>query len=84
MFRAQCRQRTYELLKSVGLKPTVDGDLLLRTCVSNKYFRTAALLVRDGMCVLTKDMLAIVPSAEGLTWCAFALSLCAVLLSCLL
>lgn len=44
------------------------GDMLLRTCVEKKYFRTASLLLKKEIAKVTDDMVDAVPTNEGFVW----------------
>lgn len=64
----------YELLISHGAKTSVNGQLLLRTCMSlndrkrNLYTRLATHLLRDKVATITDDMIENCPVNEGIEW----------------
>lgn len=60
--------KTVETLILNGGKPNKDLDLLLQTCISNKDYKTASLLLTHKITVVTQDLLDNCPTAEGLTW----------------
>lgn len=59
---------TFDILLEQGVKTNIDGSLLLRTCISNKYFNTCRKLVKNKISIITDDMMDCVPSNEGLAW----------------
>jgi ankyrin repeat protein/uncharacterized protein YegL len=59
---------TYDILIEYGLKPTIDGQLLLRTCISRNFYNVADRLLNDKIAVITEDMLNCVPTVDGLKW----------------
>lgn len=60
--------RTFDILYEHGLKPSINGDLLLRTCISNSYYQLAQKLVEVGLTVITDDMVDSAPTTEAVTW----------------
>lgn len=57
-----------ELLFNNGAKPTIDGKMLLRTCLSNSFFNTSNFLVKKNLVVMTDDMMDNAPTTEIVTW----------------
>lgn len=60
--------KTLDVLVRAGGKPSVDGNVLLQTCISNGYYNTAEKLLEYGFAVVTDHMLDAVPNASGLQW----------------
>lgn len=60
--------RTLDILAQTKVKPTLDGQLLLQTCISNRYFRTASKLIKYGFANITDSMIDAVPTIEGANW----------------
>ena len=60
--------KSCEILLNFGAKLSIDGNLLLRTLISNRHFITASLLVKQNFVVVTPDMHSNVPTNEGLQW----------------
>jgi ankyrin repeat protein len=59
---------TAEILFKNGAKPTVDREMLLRTCLSNSYFNTSSFMVKNNLVIITDDMMDNAPTAEIVTW----------------
>lgn len=59
---------TFDVLVSNGAKTNVDGSLLLRTCISNRYYNTSGRLLKNKIAFITDDMIDSVPTNEGLQW----------------
>ncbi len=57
-----------EVLLERGAKPNMDGETLLRTCISNRYYNTAGVLLKYKLAIVTQEMLDNCPTNEGLTW----------------
>ena len=49
-------------------KTSIEGSLLLRTCISNRYFNMCQRLIRHKIAIITGDMMDCVPTTEGLKW----------------
>lgn len=60
--------KTLDVLVKAGGKPSIDGNLLLQTCISSGYYNTAEKLLQYGFTVVADYMLDAVPSASGLQW----------------
>ena len=60
--------KTYDVLVKAGGEPSADGQSLLQTCISKKYFNLATRLVRDGFATITDDMEDSAPNTEGIEW----------------
>jgi len=64
----------YDLLVSHGAKLSIDGQLLLRTCLTtngtkyNIYTRLASRLIKDKIATITDEMIENCPSNESVTW----------------
>jgi len=59
---------TVEILFNAGARPTIDGKMLLRTCLSNSFFNTAKFLVKNNLSIMTDDMMDNAPTTEIITW----------------
>lgn len=60
--------KTFDILIENGAKTNVDGSLLLRTCISGKYFYTCQRLLKHKISIIVDDMMDNVPTNEGLQW----------------
>jgi len=60
--------KMFDSLQEKGGKLSLEGQLLLRTCISKGYYELASRLVKHSLAVITDDMLDNVPTAEGLKW----------------
>ena len=60
--------KTLDILVKSGGSPTLDGEDLLRTCISNKYYKTASKLIKYGFATIVDSMLDSVPTVAGLEW----------------
>ncbi|CAH6419002.1 Ankyrin repeat protein [uncultured virus] len=60
--------KTFDLLIDYGGKFTLDGQLMLRSCISRGYTELASRLLKNGLCIITDDLLDNVPTSEGLQW----------------
>ena len=56
------------MLFKAGARPTQLGDMLLRTCLSNKYFNTGSFLVENKLVVVTDDMIDNAPANDVISW----------------
>ena len=57
-----------EALLEAGALPSLDGYLLLRSCLSSRFFNTAKILKRVLELDIDKDMVARAPTGEIATW----------------
>ena len=60
--------RTYEILRIVDIRPTINCELLFRTCISNRFYETAIRLLKDKFVTITDDMVDNAPTNEATTW----------------
>lgn len=68
--------KTCQILFSYGAKPSSKyeqlnyepGELLLRTCVSKKYWRTGEFMVFNNLVSITDETIDSVPDSDGLIW----------------
>jgi ankyrin repeat protein/Mg-chelatase subunit ChlD len=60
--------RTYAILRNYGCKPTVNGELLLRTCISENHYITADGLVKDKYVSVTTDLVDSAPNSTAIDW----------------
>lgn len=60
--------KMFDLIYENGGQLSIDGQLLLRTCISKGYNELAGRLLRHSLAVITDEMLDNVPTAEGLEW----------------
>lgn len=63
---------TFDLLADNGLKPTINGDTLLYTCLSNEpvYTNVADRLVKHGFVSVTEDMIGGAKTNMATNWIA--------------
>lgn len=59
---------TVEYLISKGAKTNQNGQLLLRTCLANKYVNTASKLLKHKIAYTSDDMINDCPTTEGIEW----------------
>lgn len=60
--------KTAEFLIEKGGNTNQDGDLLLQTCISNRYYNTASVLLKNKIATVTDDMVDHAPSNEAISW----------------
>lgn len=60
--------KTFDILSDHGAKLSLNGQLLLQTCVSKGYWELASRLLSSNYATVTDDMLENVPTSEGLNW----------------
>lgn len=60
--------RTAEVLIKEGLNPNTDYKLLLCTCVSNKHYNTAQLLINKFGIKIDNDLVDSAPTAQAANW----------------
>jgi hypothetical protein len=60
--------KTYDILKASGAISSANGEMLLRTCLSKKYYETAQRLLRDKLAVVTDEMISVAPNGELAKW----------------
>jgi len=56
-----------ELFK-LGVKPTLDTELLLRTCISNGYYRSADFMIKTKLVTVTDDIVNNCPNPRGIAF----------------
>ncbi len=59
---------TFEILAENSAVPTISGDVLLKTCISNKYYNLADRLIKNNFANLTEDMENSAPTGEAVSW----------------
>ncbi len=59
---------TTEILINAGAKTNINGETLLRTCLSNKYVKTASLIVKHKIATVTDELVNASPNSEIAVW----------------
>jgi ankyrin repeat protein len=59
---------TAEILIQAGAKNSVNGETLLRTCLSNKHVKTASVIVKHKIAVVTDELVNASPNSEIAVW----------------
>lgn len=59
---------TFDILANAGAIPTIDGGVLLRTCVSRKYYNLADRLISNKFSYVSDDMENSAPTGEATRW----------------
>lgn len=60
--------KTFDLLVTAGCKPSLNGNLLLRTCLSSEYYEVASRLLKNNFSFIDDEMLENSPNPEVLDW----------------
>jgi ankyrin repeat protein len=60
--------KTYDVLVGFGATLSVDTELLLRTCLSNRYYNLSTRLVKENKVVVTDDMISAAPTSAVYQW----------------
>lgn len=61
--------KTCQILLDFGAKISYSlSELLLRTCVSRKFWKTGEFMIFNGLVTITDEMLDSVPNPNGLVW----------------
>ena len=61
--------KTCQILFEFGAKPSpTNSEILLRTCVKRKFWKTGEFMVFNGFVSITDEMLDSVPDSDGLVW----------------
>ena len=59
---------TYGALVRNGATPNQNGQALLRTCISKRFYNLAGLLLKDKFAKIIEDMIDLAPTNEGRQW----------------
>lgn len=59
---------SFDLLVEHGAIPTIEGKLLLRTCISKNYYNLANRLLKNNFAFITEDMENSAPTGEATRW----------------
>ena len=60
--------RTYDVLLGAGFKPSIDGQVLLMTCLQFNHLHSAERLIKNKFAVITDEMIRDSPSVEVINW----------------
>lgn len=59
---------SFDILASYGAVPTIEGNLLLRSCISKGHYNLAERLIKNNFAYITEDMENSAPTGEAIRW----------------